>query len=112
MNTSKQTSEQYSVTNSYKLSEDSNPSLSVFSLFNCRFVDLNDEKSQVIIKHYDLKLKGITMINIQNNELKVHIRNRSKSFPTPVIYQEISNNQLRNPQIHIKLNFTCKNYNI
>uniref|UniRef100_U9TX99 Crinkler effector protein N-terminal domain-containing protein n=1 Tax=Rhizophagus irregularis (strain DAOM 181602 / DAOM 197198 / MUCL 43194) TaxID=747089 RepID=U9TX99_RHIID len=35
----------------YKLSEDSDPSLSVFSLFNCGFIDLNDEKSQVIIKH-------------------------------------------------------------
>ncbi|PKK59834.1 hypothetical protein RhiirC2_794242, partial [Rhizophagus irregularis] len=35
----------------YKLSEDSDPSLSVFSLFNCEFVDLDDEKSQAIIKH-------------------------------------------------------------
>ncbi|CAB4492797.1 unnamed protein product [Rhizophagus irregularis] len=35
----------------YKLSEDSDPSLSVFSLFNCEFVNLDDEKSQVIIKH-------------------------------------------------------------
>ncbi|CAB4414474.1 unnamed protein product [Rhizophagus irregularis] len=35
----------------YKLSEDSDPSLSVFSLFNCEFVNLDDEKSQAIIKH-------------------------------------------------------------
>ncbi|RGB22946.1 hypothetical protein C1646_775258 [Rhizophagus diaphanus] len=35
----------------YKLSEDSDPSLSVFSLFNCEFINLDDEKSQVIIKH-------------------------------------------------------------
>ncbi|CAB4492810.1 unnamed protein product [Rhizophagus irregularis] len=41
----------------YKLSEDSNPLLSVFSLFNCGFVDLDDEKSQVIIKHLMTDLK-------------------------------------------------------
>jgi hypothetical protein len=35
----------------YKLSEDSDPTLSVFPLFTCGCVELNDEKSQVIIKH-------------------------------------------------------------
>ncbi|PKY27953.1 hypothetical protein RhiirB3_390685 [Rhizophagus irregularis] len=34
-----------------KVAELQDPSLSVFSLFNCGFIDLNDEKSQVIIKH-------------------------------------------------------------
>ncbi|PKB97198.1 hypothetical protein RhiirA5_506696 [Rhizophagus irregularis] len=136
----------------YKLSEDSNPLLSVFSLFNCGFVDLDDEKSQEMkyqkVKyvcsylvaidnlledkfkicpeknvsdlngygpidfqqgvaqnavqyesalsnnkkkvfgiitnsesffwnvHYDSKLKGITMINTQDNKLKVHVRDK------------------------------------
>ncbi|CAB4436745.1 unnamed protein product [Rhizophagus irregularis] len=35
----------------YKLSEDSDPTLSVFPPFTCGYVKLNDEKSQVIIKH-------------------------------------------------------------
>ncbi|PKC09851.1 hypothetical protein RhiirA5_415141 [Rhizophagus irregularis] len=35
----------------YKLSEDSDPTLSVFPLLTCGCVELNDEKSQVIIKH-------------------------------------------------------------
>ncbi|EXX51795.1 Atg1p [Rhizophagus irregularis DAOM 197198w] len=61
---------------------------------------------------HDSKLKGINMINTQDNELKAHVRDRSKSSPAPVIYQEISNNQLRNPQIHTKPNFSRKDYDI
>jgi hypothetical protein len=35
----------------YKLSDDNDPSLSVFPLFDCECMELNDEKSQAIIKH-------------------------------------------------------------
>ncbi|RIA96937.1 kinase-like domain-containing protein [Glomus cerebriforme] len=63
----------------------------------------------------DSKLKGITIIatNTQDNGLKTHVRDRSKSSPVPVIYQEeISNNQSRNLQIHTKSNLSRKDYEI
>ncbi|PKY49646.1 hypothetical protein RhiirA4_465719 [Rhizophagus irregularis] len=47
-----------------------------------------------------------------DNELKAHVRDKSKSFLALVIYQEIFNNQLKNPQIHTKPNFFCKDYDI
>jgi serine/threonine-protein kinase ULK/ATG1 len=61
---------------------------------------------------HDSKLKGITMLNTQDNELRAHVRDRSKSSPSPVNYQEISNNQLKNPQIHTKPNISRKDYDI
>ncbi|PKK58162.1 hypothetical protein RhiirC2_796767 [Rhizophagus irregularis] len=78
------TSASFSICQLYKLNEDSNSSLSVFSLFNYEF----------------------------SNELKVHVKDKLKSSSAPVIYQEISNNQLRNLQIHTKPNFSCKDYDI
>ncbi|PKK57945.1 hypothetical protein RhiirC2_797124 [Rhizophagus irregularis] len=49
----------------YKLSENSNPLLSVFSLFNCGFVDLDDEKSQEM-KYQKVKYVCSYLVAIDN----------------------------------------------
>jgi serine/threonine-protein kinase ULK/ATG1 len=62
---------------------------------------------------HDSKFKGtiLSPTNIQDNELKTYSRDSSRSSPVPVIYkEEISNNQLKSPQINTKPNLSRKDY--